>query len=175
MSAEPQIVRRDAERYVRLTAAVPAGELSGTVDGGFPDLFDWLAERSLKSAGPPFIRYVKVAAEGEIELELGVPISAEADLDEATGDERAGAARVGVGELPPGRYATLLHVGHYEGLAAANAELQDWARQRGINWATEPDGAWSGRLERYLTDPSREPDPSRWLTELAFLLAEPGA
>jgi hypothetical protein len=28
---------------------------------------------------------------------------------------------------------------------------------------------WSGRIERYLTDPSTEPDMRQWKTELAFL------
>jgi hypothetical protein len=30
---------------------------------------------------------------------------------------------------------------------------------------------WGGRLEIYLTDPSQEPDMSRWQTQLAFRLA----
>jgi hypothetical protein len=31
---------------------------------------------------------------------------------------------------------------------------------------------WGSRLEIYLTDPSREPDTSRWVTQLAFRLAD---
>lgn len=32
------------------------------------------------------------------------------------------------------------------------------------------ESTWIGRIERYLTDPSQEPDPSRWETEIAYLL-----
>jgi len=30
---------------------------------------------------------------------------------------------------------------------------------------------WGSRLEIYLTDPDREPDMSKWATQLAFRLA----
>jgi GyrI-like small molecule binding domain len=35
-----------------------------------------------------------------------------------------------------------------------------------------PAGRWGGRLETYLTDPGEEPDMSKWVTELAFRLAD---
>jgi hypothetical protein len=31
---------------------------------------------------------------------------------------------------------------------------------------------WGARLENYLTDPSQERDMSKWLTQLAFRLAD---
>ena len=31
---------------------------------------------------------------------------------------------------------------------------------------------WGGRLEIYLTDPAQEPDMSKWVTQLAFRLAD---
>lgn len=66
----------------------------------------------------------------------------------------------------------LQHVGPYEGLLSANARVQEWARERGIQWQMSEDSLWGARVERYLTDPSREPDPSRWETELAYLAVD---
>jgi effector-binding domain-containing protein len=72
--------------------------------------------------------------------------------------------------LPAGDYVTLLHVGPYDGLVQANAALQQWASQRHVRWAMDGE-TWLGRIERYLTDPSQEPDPSKLETELAYLTA----
>jgi hypothetical protein len=58
----------------------------------------------------------------------------------------------------------------YDGLIDANAALQDWAEERSIRWRRDHGSAWGGRVERYLTDPSAEPDSSRWETELAYLV-----
>ena len=79
------------------------------------------------------------------------------------------------GVLPAGRYATLTHVGHPSELMAATKALLDWAAEQGLTWDVTPgeDGdRWACRLENYLTDPSQEPDMSKWVTQLAFKLAE---
>jgi effector-binding domain-containing protein len=86
-----------------------------------------------------------------------------------------GDGRVLAGVLPAGRYATVRHVGHPDTLAAATAELLDWAATRGLKWDVSPSPAgerWGGRLEIYHSDPVSEPDLAKWVTELAFLLID---
>src|SRR6266705_1115288 len=86
----------------------------------------------------------------------------------------AGDDRVVAGVLPAGRYATLTHAGHPSELMAATKALLDWAAEQGLIWDVTPgaDGdRWACRLENYLTDPSQEPDMSKWVTQLAFKLA----
>jgi effector-binding domain-containing protein len=84
----------------------------------------------------------------------------------------AGSGRVRSGLLPGGRYVTLLHTGPFDGLVAANAALQDWAREQGIALESSADGArWNGRVEHYLTDPAEEPDQAKWQVEVAYLTA----
>jgi hypothetical protein len=42
-------------------------------------------------------------------------------------------------------------------------------------WQTPGAGkeeVWGGRVEFYITDPGEEPDPAKWETELAFLVAD---
>ena len=96
--------------------------------------------------------------DADLDVEFGVPVAAAPPSDE----------RVHAGEIPAGRYAALLHVGHFDQLIAANARLQDWARERDIAWAMDGD-RWRGRFEHYITDPRQEPDPARWQTEVAYL------
>jgi effector-binding domain-containing protein len=102
---------------------------------------------------------------GELQIELGVPVGAKVTA--------GGRSRPGV--LPGGRYVVLRHVGPYDGLAASNAALQRWAQQHGVgldSWDTAEGTAWRGRLEHYLTDPSAEPDPAKWETDVAYLASE---
>jgi effector-binding domain-containing protein len=156
--SEPQIEQRAAQPYAALSATVTMQNFAGAIDRGFPDLFGWLGAHGLAPAGAPFIRYVRVEMDGELEVEFGAPVAGDPPADE----------RVHAGVIPAGRYVTLLHTGHYDELVAANARLQEWARERGIGWAMDGD-RWRGRFEHYFTDPRQEPDPSRRQTGVAYL------
>jgi effector-binding domain-containing protein len=79
------------------------------------------------------------------------------------------------GVLPAGRYATVTHVGHPSELLGVTKALRDWAAEQGLAWDMSPDGdgeRWGSRLEISLSDPRQEPDMSKWVTQLAFRLAD---
>lgn len=160
MDHQPRIEQRDAMPYAAIPLTVTMNTLASAVDQGFPELFSWLSARSLAPAGAPFIRYLTVDMDGEMTIELAVPVVGQAP----PGDER-----VRPGMLPAGRYVTLMHAGPYDGLVQANATVQSWAREQGLRWAMDTDSTWRGRIETYLTDPSQQPDPSQWQTEIAYL------
>jgi effector-binding domain-containing protein len=172
MERAPLIQRRAAQPYAGIRGdASTEAEFRKAVDRGFPELFGWLREKRIEPAGPPFIRFLEVAEGGQpLRFELGAPTEAPVSAGEV----------VHAGELPAGRYATLLHVGPYThsdmpDLAAARAELLDWGRRQGIDWESSetPRGrAFEACIERYLTDARREPDWSKWETELAYLIAD---
>ena len=89
--------------------------------------------------------------EALLQIELGVPVA-----------ERMTESGVPAGVLPAGRYVVLRHTGHYDGLIDANAALQQWAHDQGLEWDVRdtPEGStWGSRFEEYITDPSAEPDP----------------
>ncbi|HEY3774824.1 MAG TPA: GyrI-like domain-containing protein [Solirubrobacteraceae bacterium] len=157
---QPHIEDRSAEPYVAIPVTVTMQTLAGAIDRGYPELFGWLASHGLTPAGPPFIRYLRIDMDAELDIELAVPVAGGAPADD----------RVHQAELPAGRYVVLLHVGPYDGLIDANATVQDWAEEHNIRWRRDHGSAWGGRVERYLTDPSAEPDSSRWETELAYLI-----
>jgi effector-binding domain-containing protein len=116
-------------------------------------------------AGAPFWKYNVIDMAAKLEIEAGAPVAAA-----VVGDDR-----VVTGVLPAGRYATLTHVGHPSELVAATGALLDWAAAQGLTFDVTPgdDGErWACRLENYLTDPRQEPDMSKWVTELAFKLAD---
>jgi effector-binding domain-containing protein len=161
MLSEPKIVQREARPYVGIRETVPMNEIAGFADRGISGLFGWLNQHGLKPAGAPFFRYYAMDESQRLDMEAGVPVAAA-----ATGDER-----VHAGTAPAGRYATLTHTGHYDGLRDANMTLQHWVEQQGLS--LKMDGTrWGGRFEIYQTDPSAEPDQSKWETEVAFQLAD---
>jgi effector-binding domain-containing protein len=159
---EPKIEYRAAEPYVGTAETVTMEEVGPAIGRGLPALFGWLQASGLAPTGAPFVRYLHVDMPTELTIEVAVPVHGEPPADD----------RRRPGLLPAGRYVTLVHVGPYDGLVAANAEVQRWAGQRGIAWAMDEGGQWGGRVERYLTDPSQQPDSSQWRTEIAYLIGD---
>ena len=165
MSSAPEIVTRPEQSYAAIRVRVSMADLAAVVPPLNQEVFAWLGERGAPPAGPPFWKYNVIDMAAKLEIEAGVPVAAAV----------AGDDRVVTGVLPAGRYATLTHVGHPSELVAATGALLDWAAGQGLTFDVTPgdDGEqWACRLENYLTDPSQEPDMSKWVTELAFKLAD---
>jgi effector-binding domain-containing protein len=164
MPTAPRIVERAEQPYVAVSGRVTMQTI-GTIADRLPEVFGWLGARGLEPAGAPFLKYDLIDMERQLEVEAGVPVAPAA----------AAEGEVIAGGLPAGRYASLTHVGHPDGLVEATAALLDWAARQGLAWdMTEtPEGQrWGCRLEVYKTDPAEQPDMSKWETELLFRLAD---
>ena len=165
MSQEPRIEERAAQHYAGIQATVPMDGVSGAIDEAFPELFGWLAKTGTVPAGPPFIRFLVIDMEALLQIELGVPVA----------EPMTESGRVRPRVLPAGRYVVLRHTGPYDGpggLIPANAALQQWAQDHGLEFDMRdtPEGsAWGSRFEEYITDPSAEPDPPNWETDVPYL------
>jgi effector-binding domain-containing protein len=160
----PEITERAEQPYVAIRAHVTMRQL-GQIAHRIGDVFGWIASHGLAPAGPPFFRYVVIDMERQLEVEVGVPVTTVVDGDD----------QVGSGVLPAGRYATVIHVGPPDSLVGATGALLKWAAERGLRWDMTVGDAgerWGARLEFYLTDPSEQPDVTKWETQLAFRLAE---
>jgi effector-binding domain-containing protein len=163
MPAQPRIVERPEQPYMAIGGAVTMQTI-GAIADRLPEVFVWLAEHHLEPAGAPFFRYNLVDMQRQLEIEVGVPVAVAVDGD----------GEVHAGVLPSGRFATVTHVGHPDGLVGVTAALLDWAARQGLRWdmsETAHGQRWGCRLEVYHTDPADEPDMRRWETELAFRLA----
>ena len=162
MTTIPEITERAEQPYVAIRADVTMEQLPGLADR-FGEVFGWLAERGVAPAGPPFFRYNVIDMARVLNVEAGVPVATEVD----------GNDHMVAGVLPAGRYGSAIHVGPYDGLIGAVDNLLRWADSKDLEWdkSSAHDGEhWSCRLEIYLTDPSQEPDPAKWETQLAFRL-----
>jgi effector-binding domain-containing protein len=99
-------------------------------------------------AGMPFARY-RHLGDGEFEVEAGFPVLL------AIGSE----GEVEACSLPGGPAAATWHTGPYGQMGPAYEALEDWVEQHG---AAIEEPAW----EVYYSDPTEQPDPTSWRTEL---------
>jgi effector-binding domain-containing protein len=165
MPDSPRFQQRAEQPYAAIRVRLPRKDIAKVVLPLWPEVYAWLAARGLEAAGARFIRYLVIARNATIDVEVGVPVSSEVDGDD----------RVRVGVIPAGRYVVLTHRGPYEDLADVTAGLLSWAREQGVAWQAheEPRGTvWRARIEHYLTNPDEVPDPENPVTEVALLAAE---
>jgi hypothetical protein len=85
--------------------------------------------------------------------------------------------RVRADALPPGAWATFLHVGPYNSasepdLGDARATLRTWIDEQGIQvdmQQTDNGSELRGCVEHYRIGPVEQTDYSKWETEVAYL------
>ncbi len=163
MSEEPTIVDRPAQPCVSVRATVTMDTI-GTIAHRIGEVVGWLGAHGHRPAGPPFIRYNVIDMAGDLDIEVGVATEYPIDGDD----------EVVSGELPAGRYVWATYHGAPAGLVAAVGGVLDWAAAQGVTFDREqtPRGEhWGCRAEFYNTDPTVEPNPDNWVTDLAFRLA----
>ena len=157
---EPTIVELPDRPYVSLPGTVTMQTI-GKIADRLPEVFGWLGARGIEPAGAPFFRYNVIDMAADLELEVGVPVGAPVEVS----------GELIAGTLPGGRYVTVTHHGHPDGLHDATAALLGWAADQGLVW-DRSGNRWGCRLEVYLTDPASQPDMSKWETELQFRLTD---
>jgi effector-binding domain-containing protein len=144
----------EIERKTIAAQPIAYGEGSGSA-GEIPSLLGEILPRAMKHiqasggkpAGPPFTHYLKM---GEtIEFQAGIPLQKSID----------GGDGIKTGELPGGEVLRTVHIGPYDELNKAYAAMAQYVEEHGLNAG---DTMW----EYYWTDPSEEPNPENWKTEL---------
>ncbi len=164
--SEPAIIERQAEPYLSIPVSVTMETIGPAIPATHGRLLAWMSAHGVEPAGPPLVRYNVIDMERGLEIEVGIPVA----------PGTAGDGPVVAGVLPPGRYASLGHVGPHEKLYDAIAALQAWADAKGLafDMAETPAGdRFGARVEVYQTDPIEEPDPARWRTDVIYRLADP--
>jgi effector-binding domain-containing protein len=165
MISEPKIDERPPRPCATVRTQAPMQDLPTVIPQGLQEVGAWMKRNGIQMASAPFIRYCVIDMAGQLDIELGCAVATTAP----------GEGRVVVGEIPAGRYATLIYTGPYDGLMAANAALLDWGTAQGLTWDSRPTpqgDEFGGRFEFYISDPGEQPDPAQWETEVAIRLAD---
>ncbi|MEX0957148.1 MAG: GyrI-like domain-containing protein [Rhizobiaceae bacterium] len=165
MLTVPRIVSLPARPYAAIRTRITMDEIMKVSPQLFGEIWGWVDAANAQPTGMTILKYNVVDMAGIMELEYGVSTAASVTSDE----------RVLAGTLPAGRYATITHTGAYDQLYDANAVLIGWAKERDIEWDTETkaDGDhFACRYEDYRTDPQAEPDPQKWVVDVAIKIRD---
>ena len=142
------LVERAPQPTAVVRATIPVAEIPTFLGHAYAAVIQALNSQGMTPVGEPFA-YYRGAPTTTVDLEAGFPIAMPcAPLGEVT-----------VSELPGGTVAVGVHVGPYESLVETYNLLMSWMTTQGV---LPGEGMW----EIYLSDPSQEPDASKWRTEI---------
>jgi effector-binding domain-containing protein len=152
MLTSPQLQYCDARPYAAIRTRLRRNQqVAALAPLMWAEVRSWLAFEGRLEAGPPFVRYYRLEQDGAVEMEAGLTIFS--PLHEMP---KKGSGRIETGVLPEGDYATLLHTGPYDELAAARSALTAWGREHGVVTLRSPDDPHGELLEFYLRDQETE-------------------
>lgn len=157
------VYERPDEHYMGIRTQTPFKGMFTVIDKHLiKELRAWMKQENVEPAGQPFFRYYIINMEGEMDVEVGIPVVT----------PLPGNGRICPGVLPAGRYASLIYIGTgYTGSGA----LTRWAIENGLafdQWDDPKGTAFRARYERYLTDPNIQPLKSKWEVEVAVKLVD---
>lgn len=163
MLSAPKLEQRPAQPYVALRRTVSLQELGSVLPPLHDEVMQWLVNQGLTPAGAPFFRYLVMDMDADhFTVDVGWPLATPVTTT----------TPLIADFLPAGQYGVILNTGPFNDLVGAHYALLAWGEEQGIAWQTADEGkAWGARIEFYITDPAEEPDPQKWETEVAFLVA----
>jgi effector-binding domain-containing protein len=148
---EIRAVPKQPTAAINLTC--PTEQIGETMGQAFPKVFEAVAKAGLAPAGAPLARYFSFGSP-VIEFECAIPVAVP-----FKGDGDVQPSEIGGGDAAFG-----LHVGPYDTIGQTWEAMMAWVTEQGC----APGGpGW----EYYLTDPSEEPDPAKWVTEVYMPVA----
>src|SRR5437016_3414352 len=118
---KPKIDRRPKQVYMGIRTIAPFKGMSKVVTQISKEVNAGVGEHKVKTAGPPFLRYHVMDMRGFMDITYAVPVRKALPDD---GDVKAG-------ELPAGRYASLIYSG---GGISGNRALIEWVRGQGMDF-----------------------------------------
>src|SRR5215475_3197254 len=99
---KPKIDERAEVQYMGIRTQTQFKGMFKEVTKLFKEMNAWVKKQDVEPAGPPFLRYHVIDMEGEMDIEVGVPVA----------KPLKGDGHVCPGVLPGGRYASLIYVGN---------------------------------------------------------------
>ena len=165
MLSLPKVLPQPVRAYMAITETIAMADFDLKASTLLAEVYGWLAARGIAAAGPAFLRHNFIGPDCDLEIAFGVVVAAPVPGD----------GRVMSGALPAGDYGVVRFTGDYDQLFEVNAVLVGWAKERGVVWdvASGPGGdRFAARVECYHTDPTAEPDPARWVSEVMIKTAD---
>jgi len=145
-----EIVKLKGFPYVSIRKNCKWEDVSTQMAASYDRLMNYIRSSGAEMTGSPYAVYHKIS-DGIIDLEMGIPCS---KLLQARKDILSG-------RFPDSNVAKVDFYGFYNKIGDAHGYLQEWIEKKGFTLAGDP-------MEQYVTDPSAEPDTSKWLTRVYY-------
>jgi effector-binding domain-containing protein len=150
----PTIVKTAVRRAAVVHLVIPRADIQKMMGPGIAEVRAALLAQNIAAVGPWFTHHSRMDP-AVWDFDIGVPIGAPV----------APTGRVTNGELPAATVARTIYRGGYEGLGDAWPKLDAWIVAHG----RKPGASlW----ETYLTDPTANPNPASYQTELTRPLVD---
>ena len=140
-----------AVKALTINATAPSMEVGAKLGELYPKLMNYIKEKEIQMAGPPFAIYHKWDPQGDTELAAGIPVAAE------TGGE----GEIEYVEFPAMKVVTSIHFGPYESLGPVYEDIQKYINKKGLKINGS---SW----ELYLIGPDTETDANKYQTQIYF-------
>lgn len=158
MKHEIEVKQLIAQPVLIIRRRVPRSDIALTIGKEIRAVFIYAQANGIGMTGHPITRYPEYGV-GMVTLETGMRVTSYSG-EWTTGEGDGNVIRE---LLPAGPAATTIHMGPYDGLQDAYAEVEQWIAANGRKAAGAP---W----EVYLNDPGDFPDPKDWKTEIFWPL-----
>lgn len=164
MALDIEVQARQVAHYVGVPVSARFSEFGapGGPNEAVPRIYRWLGEHQIAPLGGPLYVYRHVGGPDEV-VDLTVAVPVDGPVKPTDG--------LVLGSLPAGTYVVGRHVGAPDAIHESHQEVKRWAEANGhrLDVLQDENGElWTGHAENFLTDPSKEPDASKWVTELLF-------
>ena len=141
-----EIKQVEKRPVVGIRRRIEKSDVGDFIREAFSTVGPFFNSKGMKITGPPVAIYYEVT-EDKMDIAAGAPVT----------KVTASSGEITELELKAGRVATAVYTGPYEGLPSAWDEFMTQIASRSET-VVEP--CW----EEYTTDPSNEPDSSKWQT-----------
>lgn len=150
------LVDLPARHFLIIKDSATTPDIAACIGKAFSELEKVTHQQGLQILEAPFVIYHFTTENRPMVMEMGLTVNKPLSSVKGTG-------RVKYRLEPSGRYAMAVHYGAYEKSKATHEFIQKYLHENHIDFIPQP-------VEKYITDPTMEPDTSRWATEIYYRL-----
>lgn len=148
-----QVIDLPSRHFIALEETVPFDQIAASYARNFSKIAAALSANKIEVAGQPCGMFYKWDEENQkIDMAHAIPVASATELNGFTSIT-----------LPAGKVLLIDYYGEYDKSISAHEAIDKYLADRGAKNVPPV-------IEQYITDPSEEPDPAKWLTKIYYTL-----
>lgn len=146
----------DSRIYLAKKASVTFDKVEDFYKENFPAIMESAAKAGIEPSGTPAGLFYRWDVDiNTAEMAAAIPVAENEKISSVKKFERI--------DVAGGKALHIAYYGPYEKTEAAHNAMNEYMTEKGLNLNGEV-------IEEYVTDPSTEPDPNKWLTNIYYLV-----